>query len=130
MRYAEPAIAADAASGGAPMTLHPYVALGLAVTAEVIGTLALKASDGMTRMPASLIVVAGYGVAFWLLSHVVRTMPLGVAYAVWSGVGVGLIVLASIVLYRQVPDLPAMIGIALIATGVIVIHLFSKMAVH
>lgn len=112
------------------MSLHPYLALGLAIVSEVIGTLALKASDGMTKVPASLIVVAGYGVAFWLLSHVVRTVPLGVAYAVWSGVGVALIVLASIALYRQVPDLPAILGLGLIVSGVLVIHLFSKTTAH
>ncbi len=112
------------------MTLHPYVALGLAITSEVVGTLALKASDGMTRMPASLIVVVAYGIAFYMLSLVVKTVPLGIAYAVWSGVGVALIVTASIVLYRQVPDPPAIIGLALIVAGVLVIHLFSKTAAH
>ncbi len=106
------------------------MALALAICAEVAGTLALKASDGMSKVGPTSVVVIGYGIAFYLLSEVVKSVPLGVAYAIWSGAGVALIVILSAVFYRQIPDAPALIGIGLIVAGVIVIQLYSKLAGH
>ncbi len=100
----------------------------LAVAAEVAATSALKASAGFTRLWPSLAVVAGYGAAFWLLTLVLREMPLGVTYAVWSGLGIVLLALVGFVAYREAPDWPAVIGMALIIAGVVVIRLFSKVA--
>ena len=110
--------------------MHPYAALGVAIVAEVIATSALKASAGFTRLWPSVIVVLGYGVAFYGLSLTLQSMPVGVAYAIWSGLGIVLVTIASYVLYRQSVDLPALIGMALIVAGVAVIQLFSKTAVH
>ncbi|HUZ63195.1 MAG TPA: SMR family transporter [Acetobacteraceae bacterium] len=107
---------------------HLY--LGLAIVCEVIGTSALKASEGFTRLGPSLIVVAGYAVAFYLLSLTVRTIPIGIVYAIWSGAGIVLIAAAGWVLYRQALDLPAILGLALIIGGVLVVNLFSKTVGH
>lgn len=104
--------------------------LFFAVVAEVIATSALKASDEFTNLWPSVIVVVGYGVAFYLLTLVLRTMPVGIMYAIWSGAGVALITLVGVVVFKQVPDLPAIIGMVLIVTGVVVIQLFSKTASH
>ena len=107
-----------------------YVYLFIAIIAEVIGTSALKASDGFSNLVPSLIVVIGYGIAFYFLSLVLETIPVGVAYAIWSGVGIALITIVAAVLFKQVPDLPAIIGISLIISGVVVLNLFSKTTVH
>lgn len=110
--------------------MHPYAALGLAIVAEVIATSALKASAGFTRLWPSVVVVLGYGTAFYCLSLTLQSLSVGVAYALWSGLGIVLVTIASYVLYRQSVDLPALIGMALIVAGVAVIQLFSKTAVH
>lgn len=107
-----------------------YAYLAIAIVAEVVGTSALKASEEFTRLVPSLIVVAGYAVAFFFLSLTLRTIPVGIAYAIWAGAGVALIVAASAVLFRQVPDIPAMIGVALIVAGVVVVNTMSRMPVH
>lgn len=107
-----------------------YLYLALAIIAEVIATSALKASEQFTRLFPTLIVVTGYVVAFYLLTLVLKTMPVGIAYALWSGMGIVLVTLVSVVLYRQVPDLPAIIGMGLIILGVIVINVFSKTIGH
>lgn len=98
--------------------------------AEVIATSALKASEEFTRLGPSIIVVTGYGIAFYFLSFVIKTIPVGIAYAIWSGVGVALISIVGVVLFRQTLDLPGIFGIVLIIAGVSVINLFSKVAVH
>ncbi len=103
-----------------------YVYLGLAILAEVAATSALKASSQFTRLVPSLIVVFGYGAAFYLLTHVLKTMPVGITYATWSGLGIVLVVLAGAGFYNQMPDAPAVVGMGLIIAGVITIHLFSK----
>ncbi len=103
-----------------------YLYLGLAILAEVIGTSALKASNEFTNLVPSLFVVAGYGAAFYLMTLALRSIPLGITYAVWSGVGIVLIAIAGIFLYKEIPDLPAIIGMGLIILGVAVIHLFSN----
>ena len=107
-----------------------YALLGIAIIAEVIATSALKASSGFTRLGPSLVVITGYAFAFYFLALVMRSIPVGVAYAIWSGVGIVLIVGASAVLYQQVPDWPALLGMALIVIGVAIINLFSRMTVH
>jgi small multidrug resistance pump len=107
-----------------------WLYLAVAIVLEVVATSALKASDGFTRLLPSLVVVLGYGAAFYLLSITLRSMPVGVVYAVWSGVGVVLITLVGWLFFKQDLDLPAFIGIALIAAGVIVLNFFSKTVPH
>ena len=105
-----------------------YLYLGSAVAAEVIATSALKASDGFTRLLPSLVVVVGYGIAFYFLSLVLKTVPVGVAYAIWSGAGIVLIGLIGWLVLKQPLDLPAALGMGLIIAGVAVIQLFSRTA--
>jgi small multidrug resistance pump len=112
------------------MQMPGYVWLAIAIVAEVIGTSALRAAEGFSRLWPSLVVVAGYGVAFYCLSLTLKSMPVGIVYAIWSGVGIVLITLVAIVLYRQVPDLAAIAGLSLIVAGVVVLNLFSKMQAH
>ena len=107
-----------------------YLYLGVAIIAEVIATTALRAADGFTQLWPSLISIVGYVVAFYFLSLTLRSMPVGVAYAIWSGVGIVLISLAGWLVYKQLLDLPAMLGMGLIMAGVVVINLFSKSTVH
>jgi small multidrug resistance pump len=110
--------------------MNAWLTLGLAILAEVIGTSALKASNGFSNLLPSIVVIVGYGVAFFCLSLTLRQMPIGIAYAVWSGAGTALIALIGVVLYKQRLDMPAMIGIGLIVTGVLVLNLFSKSSAH
>ena len=112
------------------MRLPPYVLLGIAIVAEVIATSALRASEGFTRLLPAVIVVLGYGISFYCLSLTLKSLPVGIVYAIWSGVGIVLITLVAIVMYRQVPDLPAVAGLSLIVAGVVVLNLFSKMQAH
>ena len=107
-----------------------FVYLALAIIAEVIATNALKASEEFTKLIPSVIVVVGYGAAFYLLSLVLKTIPVGVAYAIWSGVGIVLIAVIAAVVFKEIPDIPAMIGMALIISGVIVINVFSNTSGH
>ncbi|GGB99035.1 multidrug transporter [Oxalicibacterium flavum] len=110
--------------------MHHWILLGLAILAEVIGTSAMKASEGFTRVAPSLITVVFYGIAFYLLSLTLRTIPVGIAYAVWSGVGIVLISLVAWALYGQKLDAAGMIGIGLIIAGVVVLNVFSKSSAH
>lgn len=103
----------------------PHVYLLLAILAEVVATTALKASDEFTRPGPTTVVVVGYGLAFYLLSLVFRTLPVGLVYAIWSGAGVALVTLVSALIYREIPDTPALIGMGLIVAGVVVINVFS-----
>ena len=107
-----------------------YLLLAIAIVAEVIATTALKASEGFTRLAPSLVVVIGYAVAFYCLALVLKTIPVGIAYALWAGLGVVLVAVLGAVIYQQIPDPPAVIGIALIIAGVVVISLFSKTLRH
>jgi small multidrug resistance pump len=107
-----------------------YLYLALAIVCEVAATSALKASEGFTRPGPSVVVVIGYGAAFWLLSLTLKTIPVGVAYAIWSGVGIVLISVVGWAWFRQSLDLAAIAGMALIVAGVAVINLFSKTAGH
>ncbi len=104
--------------------------LTMAIVAEVIATTMLKASEGFTRLWPSLLVVLGYGVAFWGLSMVVKSMPLGIVYAIWSGMGIVLVSVAAVFVYQQKLDWPAIVGMGLIVAGVLVINLLSKASVH
>jgi small multidrug resistance pump len=101
-----------------------------AIVSEVIATSALKASDGFTRPWPSVLVVGGYAAAFYLLSLTLRSIPIGVAYAIWSGLGIALISVIGWVLHGQSLDRAALAGIALIIAGVLVIQLFSKSGGH
>jgi multidrug transporter EmrE-like cation transporter len=110
--------------------MNAWLLLGTAIVAEVIGTSALKASEGFTRLLPSVVVVLGYAVAFYCLSLVLKTVPVGIAYAVWSGLGIVLITLVAFVVYGQKIDLPGLIGMGLIVVGVVVLNVFSKATVH
>ena len=107
-----------------------FVYLILAIVAEVIATSALKASVGFTRPLPSLLVVGGYGVAFYLLSLVLRTLPVGITYAIWAGLGIVLVTLVGIMVFDEKPDLPAVLGISLIVAGVLTLQVFCRMNVH
>ena len=107
-----------------------WLFLGIAIVAEVTATSALKASEGFSRLWPSAVVVLGYGVAFYCLSLTLKTVPVGVAYALWSGLGIVLITAVGWVLYQQRVDAAALLGMALIMAGVAVIQLFSKTAAH
>lgn len=107
-----------------------YFYLTIAIIAEVAATSALKASEEFTRLVPSLIVVIGYGVAFYFMTLVLRVIPVGITYAIWSGLGIVLVTVVGIFLYRQIPDVPALIGMGLIVAGVVVINVFSKTVGH
>ncbi|MDR5897428.1 multidrug efflux SMR transporter [Halomonas vilamensis] len=107
-----------------------FVYLVLAIVAEVVATSALKASMGFTRPLPSIVVVVGYGLAFYLLSLVLRTLPVGVAYAIWAGLGIVLVTIMGIVVFGEKPDLPGVLGIVFIVAGVVLLQVFSKMSVH
>ena len=107
-----------------------WVYLLTAIVAEVIATSALKASDGFSKLLPSVITVAGYAVAFYCLSLTLRHIPGGVAYAVWSGLGVVLITAVAWLVFGQKLDLPALIGMGLIVAGVVVMNVFSKATAH
>ena len=103
-----------------------YFYLAIAIIFEVIATTALKASQEFTKFFPSLIVVIGYIAAFYFFTLVLRTIPVGITYAIWAGVGIVLVTLSGIFFYKEIPDIPAVIGIILIIIGVIIINLFSK----
>jgi small multidrug resistance pump len=112
------------------MAMKQWMFLFIAIVSEVIATSALKATEDFTRLWPSIIVVIGYVSAFYFLSLTLRTIPVGIAYAIWSGVGVALIALVAWVLYGQTLDMPAFIGIALIVAGVVVLNVYSKTVPH
>ena len=103
-----------------------YVFLGIAILAETIATSTLKSTQGLTRLWPTLIVAVGYAVAFYLLSVIVQTLPVGIVYAIWSGAGIVLVTIAGCLWLKQRLDGPALLGIGLILTGVVVINLMSK----
>ncbi|MDJ0916172.1 MAG: SMR family transporter [Woeseiaceae bacterium] len=103
-----------------------YAYLAIAIVAEVIATNALKASEGFTKLIPSGIVVVGYGAAFYLLSLVLKELPVGITYAIWAGLGIVLVAIVAAVTFKQVPDLPAVLGMLMIVAGVVVINVFSK----
>ena len=107
-----------------------YVFLGIAIVAEVIATIFLKRSDGFSKSVEATISLLGYGVAFYFLSLTLKTIPTGIAYAIWSGIGIVLIAGIAWAFQGQKLDAPAMAGMGLIITGVAVMSLFSKSAAH
>ena len=107
-----------------------YFYLGLAILAEIVATSTLKASEEFTKLVPSVIVLIGYGISFYFMSLSLRTFPIGITYAVWSGIGIVALAIVGAVFYKEIPDLPAIIGMGLIAAGVIVIHLFSTTVSH
>lgn len=109
--------------------MNNWVYLGMAIFSEVVATASLKSTEGFTRLVPSIVVLVGYSAAFYFLSLTLDTIPIGVAYAVWSGVGVATITLVSFVLYDQNIDAAGLIGIGLIVTGVVVLRLFSEASV-
>ena len=104
-----------------------YWYLIIAIIAEVVATSALMHSEGFSRLLPSLIAVVGYGMSFYFLSLVLQTIPIGVAYAVWGGLGIALITIVGAVFYGQKMDLPGFLGITLIISGVVMLRLFSSM---
>jgi len=107
-----------------------WLILAVAIVVEVIATTALKSSDGFTRLWPSLLVVVGYVTAIYLLSLTLEAIPVGIVYAIWSGVGIVLIAITATLFLGQRLDAPALLGMALIVSGVVVIHLFSQVSVH
>lgn len=107
-----------------------YLYLLIAILAETIGTTALQASQQFTRFWPSVICVISYALSFYLLALALKVMPVGILYAVWSGVGIVLIAAIGYAVFGQKLDLAAIIGIGLILTGIVVIHLFSDTAIH
>ena len=107
-----------------------YLYLAIAIIGEVIATSALKASEGFTKITPSILVVVGYAVTFYFLSLVLKTVPVGIAYAVWSGLGVVLITIVGAILFDQKLDLAAVIGMVLIISGVVVMNIFSSAVSH
>lgn len=110
--------------------MNHWVLLAVSIAAEVLGTTLLKYSDGFTRPGPTLGALTAYAFAFYLVSLVFRTLPVGVVYAIWSGVGIVLTGLIGLFVFGQKPDLPALIGMAMIIGGVLVINLFSGSTAH
>lgn len=110
--------------------MNTYILLGIAIVAEVSGTTMMKYSEGFSRLWPSVGTVACYGAAFYFLAQTLEHIPTGVAYAIWSGVGIVLISLLGWLVSGQKLDIPAILGMALICAGVLVINLFSKAAAH
>jgi small multidrug resistance pump len=107
-----------------------FLFLAIAILFETIATSALKSSQQFTKVTPTIITFVGYIAAFYFLSLAIKTVPIGIAYAIWSGVGIILITLIGVFYYKEIPDLPAIIGMFLILAGVIVINVFSKTASH
>lgn len=112
------------------MLNFPLVSLFIAIIAEVLATTALKSSNGLSRLLPSLAVILGYGVSFYFLSITLKSVPTGIAYALWSGIGIILISLLGWYVHKQSLDLPALLGLALIIAGVMVINFFSNSTVQ
>lgn len=110
--------------------MNKWLMLGIAIVAETIATSALKSSEGFSKLVPSAIVLVGYGVAFYFLSLTLRSIPVGIAYAVWSGVGIVLITTVGWAFFGQKLDAPALIGMALIIAGVVIMNVFSSAGAH
>lgn len=110
--------------------MNHWLALAIAIVAEVIATSALKASNEFTRLMPSIIVVLGYGTAFYCMAISMRVLPVGIMYAIWSGMGIVLVSIIGWLVYKQTLDWPSLLGMGLIIAGVIVIHLFSTSVGH
>jgi len=104
--------------------------LGIAIVGEVIATSFLRASNGFTVLLPTAVVVVGYAITFFFFSLALQTIPVGIGYAIWSGVGIVLVSIIAYAVYGQTLDLPALVGIGLILAGVLVINLFSQSSTH
>ncbi len=107
-----------------------YFYLALAILAEVAGTSLLKVTEEFTKLIPTTFLVIFYLISFWLMTLALRDLPLGVVYAVWSGLGIVLVAIIGTFVYKEIPDLASIIGMALIISGVVVMHLFSKSIQH
>lgn len=110
--------------------MNGYVYLAIAIAAEVIATTSMKALAGFSRPVPLLLVIVGYSLSFWMLALVVKSIPVGIAYAIWAGLGIVLVSVAAALIYGQKLDLPAALGMALIIAGVVVIQMFSNSTGH
>jgi multidrug transporter EmrE-like cation transporter len=110
--------------------VNNWLYLAAAIIGEVIATSTLKSSEGFTRVAPSVVVVLGYGVSFYFMSLALKTIPVGIVYAIWAGVGIVLVAAIAWLLHGQKLDLWALVGIGLIVAGVAVINLLSKSAAH
>jgi small multidrug resistance pump len=107
-----------------------YLYLAVAIAFEVIATSSLKSSEGFTRIFPSIVAVVGYLITFYFLALTLRTMPIGIAYAIWSGIGIVLLAAIDWIWFRQALDVPAVIGLSLIIVGVVTVNVFSKTLQH
>nr|WP_276577011.1 SMR family transporter [Vibrio diabolicus] len=112
------------------VSMPPMLALSIAIVCEVIATSYIPKTEQFTKMMPSTVVLIGYGIAFFLLSVTVKTMPVGVVYAIWSGAGIVLVATVGYFVYGQRLDLPALVGIGFILTGVMIVSLLSKTVGH
>jgi small multidrug resistance pump len=112
------------------MPAQTYLILALAILAETVGTSALQASQQFTRLWPSVLVVVAYAISFYLLSMTLKVLPVGIVYAIWSGLGIVFIALIGFLVFKQALDWPAVIGMAMILGGILVIHLFSNATPH
>ncbi|WP_043991435.1 multidrug efflux SMR transporter [Vibrio sp. AND4] len=112
------------------VSMPPLVALSIAIVCEVIATSSIPKTEQFTRMMPSTVVIVGYGIAFFLLSVTVKSMPVGIVYAIWSGAGIVLVAAVGYFLYGQKLDLAALVGIGFILTGVMIVNLLSKTIGH
>lgn len=110
--------------------MQTFVILFFAILTEVIGTTALKLSDGFSKPMPAVVVILGYGASFYLLSLALKVMPIGVAYAIWSGVGLILTVIAGMLIWRETLDWARVVGIVLILAGIVFINVVSKSPAH
>lgn len=110
--------------------MNHWLALSIAIVAEVIATSALKASNEFTQLVPTLIAVVGYSTAFYFMTISMRVLPIGIMYAIWSGMGIVLISIVGWLVYKQNLDLPAIIGMVLIIAGAVIINIFSKSVVQ
>ncbi|MGV6476292.1 MULTISPECIES: SMR family transporter [Azotobacter] len=110
--------------------MQQWIFLSIAIVSEVIATSALKATEGFSRLGPSLAVLIGYATAFYFLSLTLKTLPVGVVYAIWSGAGIALITLVAWLFLGQTLDIPAIIGLLLIIAGVLVLNVFSRTVSH
>lgn len=106
--------------------MHPYFLLSTAILTEVVGTVALKFSDGMSKLIPSGVVVIGYGLSFWLLAITLKTLPIGFVYAVWSGVGVAAIALIGLFWFDETLSLGGILGLIMIVAGVALLQLSGQ----
>ncbi len=108
----------------------PYIYLFIAIVTETIGTMALQLSQQFTRPLPALVVVLGYGASFWFMALALKYMPVGIVYAIWSGLGIVLIAAMGYMVFGQRLDWPAVLGMGLILAGIVIIHFFSATAIH